>query len=120
MDVQRGRLLPERLLYGNGGLSLLWSWCVLAAASQWLLSCHEANKGIPSGTYIVYEALWGCNVAILLVILGVFLSKPFLVGVAVRPPSLVIAGWLVLTCLHCRWPSCREISSPGIWTPSRI
>ncbi|KAF1321134.1 hypothetical protein FI667_g12080, partial [Globisporangium splendens] len=34
------------------------------------------------GTYILYEALWGCNIAIIFVIMAVFLSKPFLVGVA--------------------------------------
>ncbi|TMW62768.1 hypothetical protein Poli38472_005386 [Pythium oligandrum] len=34
------------------------------------------------GTYILYEMLWGCNIAINLVVLAVFLSKPYLVGVA--------------------------------------
>lgn len=39
-----------------------------------------------TGTYILYEVLWGCNIAIVLVIMAVFLSKPFLVGIAVRSP----------------------------------
>lgn len=41
-----------------------------------------------TGTYILYEALWGCNIAIVLVIMAVFMSKPFLVGVAVRSSVL--------------------------------
>lgn len=48
------------------------------------------------GTYILYEALWGCNIAVLLVIMAVFLSKPFLVGVAV--------------CI--RWRLCSSLMGP--------
>ncbi|GLE00361.1 hypothetical protein PINS_up009118 [Pythium insidiosum] len=55
------------------------------------------------GTYILYEMLWGCNVAINLVIVAVFLSKPFLVGVAMAIVSgdqlcwyIDIAAYLVI------------------------
>ncbi|RLN87376.1 hypothetical protein BBJ28_00001446 [Nothophytophthora sp. Chile5] len=44
-----------------------------------------------TGTYILYEMLWGCNISLVLVIMAVFLSKPFLVGVAVRLHLMVFA-----------------------------
>ena len=36
------------------------------------------------GTYVLYEMLWACNVSLVLVVMALCLSKPFLVGVAVR------------------------------------
>ncbi|KAJ0412236.1 hypothetical protein ATCC90586_006622 [Pythium insidiosum] len=47
------------------------------------------------GTYVLYEMLWGCNVAINLVIVAVFLSKPFLVGVAMAVVSGDQLCWYV-------------------------
>ncbi|CAI5712260.1 unnamed protein product [Peronospora destructor] len=34
------------------------------------------------GTYVLYEMLWGCNVSLVLAIMALSLSNPFLVGVA--------------------------------------
>jgi hypothetical protein len=57
-----------------------------------------------AGTYIVYEMLWACNVSLVLVVMALYLSKPFLVGVAVRALFLTrlgIAAVLMPVC--CRW-----------------
>ncbi|TDH66762.1 hypothetical protein CCR75_002151 [Bremia lactucae] len=34
------------------------------------------------GTYVLYEMLWGCNISLVLVVMALYFSKPFLVGVA--------------------------------------
>lgn len=34
------------------------------------------------GAYVLYEILWACNVSLVLVVMGLYLSKPFLVGIA--------------------------------------
>ncbi|KAL4158228.1 hypothetical protein PRNP1_004007 [Phytophthora ramorum] len=34
------------------------------------------------GTYVLYEMLWACNVSLVLVVMALYFSKPFLVGVA--------------------------------------
>ncbi|KAF4030973.1 hypothetical protein GN244_ATG17216 [Phytophthora infestans] len=34
------------------------------------------------GTYILYELLWACNASLVLVVMALYFSKPFLVGVA--------------------------------------
>ncbi|KAI9912311.1 hypothetical protein PsorP6_005152 [Peronosclerospora sorghi] len=34
------------------------------------------------GTYVLYELLWACNVSLVLVVVAIYFSKPYLVGVA--------------------------------------
>ncbi|DAZ96850.1 TPA: hypothetical protein N0F65_008281, partial [Lagenidium giganteum] len=57
----------------------------------WFLLTYEflmiASRYLGHGTYILFDALWGCNIAMTLVVLAVFFSKPYLVGVAMAVVS---------------------------------
>ncbi|RLN58505.1 hypothetical protein BBJ28_00006917 [Nothophytophthora sp. Chile5] len=61
------------------------AWLALQLDAYFAAEDQDEDFNFPfvfTCTYVLYEMLWGCNISLVLVIMAVFLSKPFLVGVA--------------------------------------